>query len=156
MAYPTRVRYGLRLLVRLALQEESRLSMNEITLEEGVSIKYLEQIVSLLKPLGILESVRGARGGYCLICNPGEITMDRVFESLGGLAASAPCFEDESICSRVDVCTTKPFWGQFDTHVRGFLKGKTLADIVASAPKGNLEFSRKNALEFGCPIVPAK
>lgn len=156
MAYPTRVRYGLRLLVRLAIQEESRLSMYEIAQEEGVSVKYLEQIVSLLKPLGVLESVRGAHGGYCLVCNPSEITMDRIFESLGGLDASAPCFEDESICSRVAVCTTKPFWGQLDTHLRGFLKNMTLADIVASAPKGGLEFHEKSGLEFGCPIVPAE
>ncbi|MCC8194806.1 MAG: Rrf2 family transcriptional regulator [Deltaproteobacteria bacterium] len=140
MAYPTRVRYGLRLLVRLALQDDARLSMSDIAQEEGVSIKYLEQIVGLLKPLGILESVRGAHGGYRLVDDPAQITMDRVFESLGGLSASAPCFEDAGICERVEYCTTKPFWGLLDEHVRGFLRRTTLADVVASAPKGGEEF----------------
>ena len=141
MAYPTRVRYGLRLLVRLALQDESRrLSMSEIAQEEGVSIKYLEQIVSLLKPLGILESVRGARGGYCLVTDPAQIAMDKVFESLGGLSAPAPCFDDSGVCCRVDVCTTRPFWGKLDRHLREYLGNMSLADVVADAPKGGLEF----------------
>ena len=141
MAYPTRVRYGLRLLVRLAIQDESRrLSMNEIAQEEGVSIKYLEQIVSLLKPLGILESVRGARGGYCLVRNPAEISLDLVFESLGGLSPSAPCLDNTGICCRVEICTTKPFWQKLDDRMRNYLHSVSLADIVADAPKGGAEF----------------
>lgn len=141
MAYPTRVRYGLRLLVRLALQDElRRLSVSEIAQEEGVSVKYLEQIVSLLKPLGILESVRGARGGYSLVVNPARIPMDKVFESLGGLSFPAPCFESADVCSRVDVCTTRPFWGRLDKHVRQYLEGVSLADVVADSPKDGVEF----------------
>ena len=141
MAYPTRVRYGLRLLVRLALQDESRrLSMTEIAQEEGVSIKYLEQIVSLLKPLGILESVRGARGGYCLVADPTRITLDKIFESLGGLSSPAPCFDDAGVCCRVDVCTTRPFWGKLDTHLRQYLGSLSLADVVADTPKDGVEF----------------
>lgn len=143
MGYPTRVRYGLRLLVRLAILGESRhLSMSEIAMEEGVSIKYLEQIVSLLKPLGILESVRGARGGYCLVKPPSAISMAEVFESLGGLSASAPCLEDPKVCSRVPVCTTKPFWQKFDSQIRTYLAGISLADVVADAPKGGAEFHK--------------
>jgi len=146
MSYPTRVRYGLRLLVRLAIQDESRrLSMNEIAQEEGVSIKYLEQIVTLLKPLGILESVRGARGGYCLIKDPSAISMIKVFESLGGLSASSPCLENPEICPRVDICTTKPFWQKLDTHIHTYLANVSLADVVADAPKGGVEFRDKNA-----------
>lgn len=146
MAYPTRVRYGLRLLVRLAIQDESRrLSMTEIAQEEGVSIKYLEQIVSLLKPLGILGSVRGARGGYCLVKDPAEICMDAVFESLGGLSASTPCLDGAVVCSRVGVCTTKPFWMKLDHRMRGFLQSVSLADIVAEAPKDGVEFRRTTA-----------
>ena len=142
MAFSTRVRYGLRLLVRLAIQDESRrhLSMNEIAQEESVSVKYLEQIVSLLKPLGILESVRGARGGYCLMCSPSDIHMDKVFEALGGLTAPAPCIDDSASCCRIEVCTTRPFWVDLDSFRRQYLHGITLADIVAASPNGGVEF----------------
>lgn len=140
--YPTRVRYGLRLLVRLALQDEARhLSIGDVAVEEGVSVKYLEQIVSLLKPLGILISIRGARGGYSLVKDPAEVSMDRVFECLGGLSPAAPCFSDSSACGRVNVCTTRSFWQDFDTYMRNYLQSVTLADIVAKAPQGGVEFS---------------
>lgn len=148
MAFPTRVRYGLRLLVRLAIQDEFRhLSMSEIAQEEGVSVKYLEQIVSLLKPLGILESVRGARGGYSLTRDPSEICMDKVFEALGGLTAPAPCIDDETCCGRLEVCTTRPFWLDIDIARRQYLADITLADIVAGAPKGGVEF--RTELQLG-------
>ena len=147
--YPTRVRYGLRLLVRLALQSEARhLSIGEIALEEGVSVKYLEQIVSLLKPLGILTSVRGARGGYALVRDASEISMAQVFESLGGLSPAVPCFDDPQICSRIEVCTTRPFWHDFDAHVRAFLNRFTLADIAARAPQGGVEFGEQFSATF--------
>lgn len=155
MAYPTRVRYGLRLLVRLALQDESRrLSVSEIAQEEGVSVKYLEQIVTLLKPLGILESVRGARGGYCLVVDPSCIPMDKVFESLGCLSSPAPCFEDADVCSRVDICTTRPFWGKLDAHMRQYLESLSLADVVVDAPKDGMEFRGVADLDGRSPKRP--
>ena len=148
--YSTRVRYGLRLLVRLALQDNARhLSIGEVAVEEGVSVKYLEQIVSLLKPLGILTSIRGARGGYALLCDPAEVTMDKVFESLGGLAPSAPCFTNPASCGRINVCTTRPFWQDFDTYMRQYLERMTLADIVATAPQGGVEFAVEFSLAQG-------
>jgi len=132
--YPTRVRYGLRLLVRLALQEDPwHLSMRDISVVEGISIKYLEQIVALLKPAGILESARGSRGGYALACDPSEISLDVVFEHLGGIASPAPCFMDGAVCDRMKICTTRPFWVQFDANVRSYLRSVTLADIVAQS-----------------------
>lgn len=151
MNYPTRVRYGLRLLVRLALQDDDRhLSMAEIAQEEGVSVKYLEQIVSLLKPMGILQSIRGARGGYSLICSPSDISMDKVFASLGALAAPVPCIDDLAVCSRADICTTRPFWEGLHEHVGVYLSGVTLADIVASAPQGGVEFLQGVVLPGAC------
>lgn len=155
--YSTRVRYGLRLLVRLALQGDARhLSIGEIAAEEGVSVKYLEQIVSLLKPLGILTSVRGAHGGYALLCDPAGVTMDRVFESLGGLSPSVPCFEDPSFCGRINVCTTRPFWQDFDTYMRSYLKSLTLADLVAKAPHNGVEFRPEFLMPRGGKPQPMK
>lgn len=136
MSYPTRARYGLRLLVRLALQSDDRhLSIAEIAHEEGVSVKYCEQIVSLLKPMGVLRSIRGARGGYSLLCDASEISMDRVFSSLGVLTPPVPCINDPSVCERFVICTTRSFWVELDARRRAFLRGITLADIAANAPE---------------------
>lgn len=137
MALPTRVRYGLRLLVRLAIQgPEQRASMADIALEESISVKYLEQIVGMLKPLGLLAAVRGARGGYVLAKDPKEITLDVIFSCLGGLEGPVPCLCGGA-CDRVSVCTTRPFWEEFDRHVHDFLRGRTLKDLVDKAPPQN-------------------
>ncbi|MDL2210764.1 Rrf2 family transcriptional regulator [Desulfovibrio sp. OttesenSCG-928-O18] len=154
MSYPTRARYGLRLLVRLAIQDDARhLSMADIAQEEGVSVKYLEQIVTLLKPLGILQATRGAKGGYALVRDPAEIYLDKVFASLGALDDPVPCFDDPTICARVDICTTRPFWMQLDHRMRDYLSGTSLADVVAIAPQGGAEFDpefSREARAVGC------
>lgn len=142
MAFPTRVRYGLRLLVRLAVQRPERLaSITDIAMMEKISVKYLEQIVSMLKPLGILTSTRGPRGGYALAKAPQEITLDEVFSSLGGIDTPAPCIcKDKYDCDRVTICATRPFWLELDLHMRDFLRNKTLQNLVDNAP-GRNEFT---------------
>ena len=134
MALPTRVRYGLRLLVRLAIQgPEQRSSMAEIAMEESISVKYLEQIVGMLKPLGILAAIRGARGGYILAKDPEDITLESIFSCLGGLDGPVPCVCGTA-CERMDICTTRPFWEELDDCVRNFLRGRTLKDLADKAP----------------------
>ena len=85
MRYSTRTRYGLRFLINLAGRPAgSCVQLAEIAREEGVSVKYLEQIVRVLRPAGILRSARGAKGGYALAKSPEAIRMDEVFERLKG------------------------------------------------------------------------
>lgn len=79
MRYSTRTRYGLRFLINLAGRPAgSCVQLAEIAREEGVSVKYLEQIVRVLRPAGILRSARGAKGGYALAKSPDAIRMDEV------------------------------------------------------------------------------
>lgn len=86
MRYSTRTRYGLRFLINLAGRPAgSCVQLAEIAREEGVSVKYLEQIVRVLRPAGILRSARGAKGGYALAKSPDAIRMDEVFS--GGMPA---------------------------------------------------------------------
>lgn len=81
MRYSTRTRYGLRFLINLAGRPAgSCVQLAEIAREEGVSVKYLEQIVRVLRPAGILRSARGAKGGYALAKSPDAIRMDEVFD----------------------------------------------------------------------------
>ena len=87
MRYSTRTRYGLRFLINLAGRPAgSCVQLAEIAREEGVSVKYLEQIVRVLRPAGILRSARGAKGGYALAKSPDVICMDEVFEHLRGIS----------------------------------------------------------------------
>ncbi len=142
MAYPTRIRYGLRLLMRLASQGGRRLSIGSVAVEEGVSVKYLEQIVNLLRPLGIITSTRGPRGGYELARDPAQVTLESIFDSLGGLTAPVPCLDAPAGCSRTPVCMTRPFWLEFDAHMRKYLRSQTLRDLMPNAP-GEMDAAAK-------------
>lgn len=101
MRYSTRTRYGLRFLINLAGRPAgSCVQLAEIAREEGVSVKYLEQIVRVLRPAGILRSARGAKGGYALAKSPDVICMDEVFEHLEGHISPVECLYGTKNCER--------------------------------------------------------
>ncbi len=132
MRFSTRTRYGLRFLIRLAaLPEGERLQLGHVAREENISPSYLEQIVRALKPLGILHAVRGASGGYALIRQPQEISMEDLFLHLEGEISPVACLT-RKLCQRAGTCATRGFWRELDDHIRRFLRSRTLADIIAS------------------------
>ena len=85
MRLSTRTQYGLRMLCQLASEfQNGPMQMNEIGLREGISEKYLGQIMLILRSSGLVQSVRGAQGGYYLSRPPHNITVREVFEILEG------------------------------------------------------------------------
>ena len=131
MRYSTRTRYGRRCLVNLAGRPAgSCVQLAEIAREEGVSVKYLEQIVRVLRPAGILRSARGAKGGYALAQPADVIFMDVVFEHLEGRIAPVECLYEDRRCQREALCPTQWFWKDLDVHMRTFLHDMTLARFV--------------------------
>lgn len=127
MRYSTRTRYGLRLLVNLASRPaDSCVQLAEIARDEGISVKYLEQIVRALRPSGILRSIRGARGGYALARPASEVFMDVMVEYLEGHIAPVDCLYADAPCPRQNTCSTRAFWLEMDRHMRAFLAGRRL------------------------------
>ncbi len=142
MRFSTRTRYGLRFLLRLAAQPpDSLLQLGQVAREENISSGYLEQIVRALKPLGILRAVRGSGGGYALAKSPAEITMEEVFLHLEGEISPVRCLTKGRRCQREKQCSTRSFWKELDSHIRGFLHTHTLQEIIEaekrSASGGN-------------------
>ncbi len=131
MKFSTRTRYGLRFLIHLASHPESKLmQLNELAKIEGISAGYLEQIVRSLKPMGIIRSVRGATGGYALTCAPDKICMEQVFSHLEGDISPVSCLMNPKQCSRIAQCNVRCFWHALDNHIRTYLRGMTLHDIM--------------------------
>ena len=131
MRYSSRTRYGLRFLINLAARPAgSCVQLAEIAREEGVSVKYLEQIVRVLRPAGILRSARGAKGGYALAKSPNAILMDELIKQLKGNNKPKECLHGAKSCEREGACPTRWFWRDLDEHMRVFLKGMTLARFV--------------------------
>lgn len=137
MHYSTRSRYGLRFLINLAGRPVGTcVQLSEIAREEGISVKYLEQIVRALRPSGILRSLRGARGGYELARSPETITMCEVFGLLEGSISPVECLHSRIRCGREALCPTQWFWKALDERLRGFLEGVTLAAFLQREKEG--------------------
>src|SRR4051812_27079784 len=145
MIFTTKAEYGVRLLVELGRHHEdgSPVSLKAIAEAEGLPLAYLERIVALLRKAALVESTRGAHGGYRLARDPATITMDEAVLALGGAGAPVACFvgrrrEGRGLCSRVggdERCATKLLWTRVQGGVIRALAGTTLADLVAfSAP----------------------
>src|SRR5215211_2425889 len=109
MILTTKAEYGVRLLVELGrhFEDGQPVSLKAIAEAEGLPLAYLERIVALLKKAALVESTRGAHGGYRLARPADSITMDEVVLALEGAVAPMSCFVDDSqegrvLCSHVD------------------------------------------------------
>lgn len=132
MVISTKGRYALRLMLDIAMQEgSSPVPLHDIADRQGVSFKYLEQIVPPLSKAGFLKSVRGANGGYLLTKDPSEITTGDILRAGEGNLAPVACLaSDEIDCPRADLCVTLPFWKGLDEAITAYIDSVTLADLV--------------------------
>jgi Rrf2 family transcriptional regulator, cysteine metabolism repressor len=141
MIFTTKAEYGVRLLVELGRHDGGEpVSLKAISEAEGLPLAYLERIVALLKKAGLVESTRGAHGGYRLARRPDEIQMDAAVLALEGAVAPMTCFVDDTgsgrvLCSheadRGHGCATKLLWMRVQGGVIDSLARTTLAELVA-------------------------
>src|SRR4051812_37696556 len=98
MIFTTKAEYGVRLLVELGRHYEdgSPVSLKAIAEAEGLPLAYLERIVALLKKAALVESTRGAHGGYRVARDPATIHMDEAVLALEGAVAPMSCFVDDT------------------------------------------------------------
>jgi Rrf2 family protein len=143
--FTTKAEYGVRLMVRLGEHQGNQpVSLKTVAETERLPLAYLERIVALLRRAGLVESTRGAHGGYKLARPADEIRMDDVIVALEGAVAPMSCFvddtaEDRVLCSHVsdsgNGCATKLLWTRVQGGVFKALQQTTLADLVAFSNK---------------------
>lgn len=127
---PTRVRYALRALTDIGEGNNEKVSIQQISENQGISKKYLENIFHQLKKAGILSSVRGPDGGYRLAKNPEKISIYDIIAALEGPLDMVHCLDNEGNCSRVNTCPSRSFWGDLRRINRDFLSHQTLEEII--------------------------
>ncbi len=133
MRISTKGRYALRMLAYLAAhQEDGYVSLKAVADEQGISKKYLEQIVPMLNKGGILRTNRGNRGGYMLARKPEECTVGDILRATEGKLAPVSCLEyDENTCPRAQNCSTLFIWEGLNKVINEYLDSVTLQDMVA-------------------------
>jgi Rrf2 family protein len=129
----TRARYGLRALLYLAEKEPgSAVSVREIAEQENVSADYLEHLLHAMKGAGLVESVRGATGGFRLAKPAGAIALKDIFKALDEKVEPVWCLEKGEACPRSGQCKSRPVWDRLGSLVETFLSDTSLADAVSS------------------------
>lgn len=132
MKISTKGRYALRMMVDLAQnREKGFIPLKEISERQGVSKKYLEQIIPAFHSSGLLQAGRGFQGGYRLAKAPGAITVGEILRQTEGSLAPVPCLEFDPVgCERRDVCATLFVWQGLNDAIQTYLDSVTLQDIL--------------------------
>jgi len=134
MQVSTRSRYGLRLMVYLARAYGNGIAlMREVSSAEGISEKYLGQIIIPLKNAGLVSSQRGSKGGYALARPPESITVKDVVEAIEGDVSPVPCVDDPEACARKSSCVAAMVWQKLADDMAASLSSFTLAELARRA-----------------------
>jgi len=131
MRLSTRSRYGVRMMFEFALKfNQGPVFLKEVATMQGISFKYLSKLVIPLKSAGLLQSVRGANGGYMLAKHPSEITIRMIVEKLEGDVSLVECTENPNVCRRNVDCVARTIWKKADEAIMQVLDNITLQDMV--------------------------
>jgi Rrf2 family protein len=131
MKLSTRGRYGVRLMLDLALHYgDGPIYLKDIAERQGISEKYLWQMVNPLKAAGLIVSTRGAHGGYVLGKEPESISLKELLEVLEGSLCLVDCVDDPSLCERASSCISRDIWGEASRGMQQALEQTTLASMV--------------------------
>ncbi len=129
----TRGRYALRVLVDLAEHRSGGdyLPMREIAARQGISLKYIGQILPILTHAGLIEGLPGKGGGYRLCREPEQCTAGEVLRLTEGDLAPVACLATGSEpCGRAAKCRTLPLWRRYMEVTNEFFDSVTLADLI--------------------------
>lgn len=132
MKISTRGRYALRFMIDLAQHNNGGYTaLKDISVRQEISIKYLEQITSLLSKFGLVISERGPQGGYKLARKPDEYNVGEILRITEGNLAPVACLDGtENTCEKHDICKTLPLWEGLQRVVNEYLDGVSLEDLV--------------------------
>lgn len=134
MKLSTRTRYGIRAVLELAENYgNGPLRLKIIAQRQEISVKYLEQLMTVLRSAGFVRSIRGSKGGYLLAKAPEKITISDVFHCLEGSVVTVECVENESYCPRTNDCIARQVWTEVHKAVMGVLQSITLQNLVDRA-----------------------
>lgn len=110
---------------------EGAIFLKDIAKRQGISEKYLGQLIPPLKTANLINSNRGAHGGYLLAREPSDITLKEVVKAVEGNHVLAECIIRPDICPRSDLCITRDVWEDMSAKMMGVLEEITLKDLIS-------------------------
>jgi len=132
MKISTKGRYALRMMIDLAENSNGNyVALKDISIRQEISLKYLEQIVTLLGKAGLIRSLRGPAGGYMLSRRPDEYTAGDIIRATEGALSPVDCVDEGSAsCKRYGTCPTIDFWQGLYNVINEYINDTTLQDLL--------------------------
>jgi len=134
----TKGRYGTRLMLNLAKHYNNGVGsvvLKDLSKEEDISIRYLEQIIIPLKLNNLVKSIRGAGGGYKLARHPSEINLVDILKALEGPCCLVECVDDDEYCDRISTCAAHEIWEEASAMLKNYFEDITLEKLVKISNK---------------------
>lgn len=134
MKISTKGRYGLRAVLDIAMNSETEaVALSSIAERQHISVSYLEQLVPKLRKAGIVNSIRGAQGGYVLAKPAEEISVGDILRALEGDLHPVDCSEvsgSDSVCQGADICVSKFVWKRISESISQAVDTLMLSDLA--------------------------
>ena len=132
MIVSTRGRYALRVMIDLAENGNGEfLPMKDVAARQGISHKYLEQILPVLTKNGLVQAVHGKGGGYKILVKPEECTVGMILRLTEGELTAVACLEDGAPeCEKKGDCRTIGLWSDLNKAINNLIDSYTLADLM--------------------------
>ena len=138
MKLTSKGRYAVMAMADLAkINANQPTSLTEISLRQGISISFLEQIFLKLKKNNLVQSSRGPSGGYFLAKLPEEIKLSSIIKAVNEEVKTVGCKkESKKGCTGKSIkCITHNLWDDLENHINNFFEKNTLKDIIFKIPK---------------------
>ena len=133
MKLTSKGRYAVMAMADLAKNHEPRpVSLNEISLRQGISILYLEQLFSKLKQNSLVHSTRGSHGGYVLSKSPAQIKLSNIISAVNEEVKTLKCNKNskKGCNGKLVKCITHSLWDELGEHINLFFEQKSLEDVL--------------------------
>ena len=135
MKLTTKGRYAVMALADLAkFNNGGPVPLRDISIRQGISLLYLEQIFSKLKKDNIVKSIRGVNGGYILTAKPDQIKLSNIFSAVHEEIKTVQCKkESKKGCNgKSSKCITHDLWDELEKHINNFFEQKNLKDLITN------------------------
>jgi Rrf2 family iron-sulfur cluster assembly transcriptional regulator len=136
MKLTSKGRYAVMALADLAkFNSDNAVSLRDISLRQGISLNFLEQIFSKLKKHSIVKSIRGVNGGYILSKEPFEIKLANILNAVDEEVKTVQCKkESKKGCNnKASKCITHNLWDELEVHINYFFEQKNLKDLISNS-----------------------
>ena len=131
MKINTKVRYGIRTMIEIALHWNGKgVFQREISERQEISFKYLDHIISSLKVSGLILNAEGRGSGYKLARDPEKISVYDVYKAFENDLCVLDCLAPGSECKRNQICPVRDFWHNFNLHMIDFLASTSIGELA--------------------------